>query len=176
MRYLAQLLLFLLIIGLTGCGSTRSGTQESASEQISWKTERIPTNFVLASNSFAGSVTVLYQVLADCSGANCTPAKAELIFSRQSSSNALYLSNRNLSIEADSEHYEWEGIEHKRIYETQRVGGLIKSVSLKWEQLVQIATAVRVSGNLAGENFEWTYENRAPLRQLLSRVKSNQAD
>lgn len=171
MRCLAQLVIILMLLWLTGCASSQTGAQ-----QFSWQTERMPTNFVIASSSFAGSVTVLYQVIADCIGPNCTPDEAELIFSRQSSSNALYLSNTNLSIKAGNEQFVWEGIERERIYENQRVGGLIKSVTLKWEELVQIATAVYVSGNLAGENFEWEYQNRKPLRQFLSKVESHQSN
>lgn len=173
MRCLSIGLTFLLIILLGSCSSTKPNRQETAGRTLTWKTDRTPANFVHSSNSLTGSVTVLYQVQAHCTGINCIPDTAELTFSRQSSSNTLYLSSRNLSIQAGKENYEWKGIERTDIYETQPVGGIIKNVTLEWDQLVQIATAYQVTGNLAGQNFTWTYENREPLRTLLSEVKSN---
>lgn len=176
MRLLSFGLTFLFIFLLGGCGSSKSGTQDAAGQSLTWKTKRIPANFVLSSNSFTGPVRIYYQLRAQCNSTNCKPTQAQLTFSRQSNTNTLYLSNRNLSIQAGKENYEWKGVERTNIYETQAVGGIIKNVTLEWDQFVQIATAHDVSGNLAGENFKWTYENRAPLRTLLSKIESNSAN
>lgn len=172
MRFSSFILILLLLYLSVGCAST----QDASSGDFTFKTKTVPANFGLSSNSYSGTVTVLYQAQAKCEGVNCVPDQVELLFRRESSFNTLYLNNRNLTIRAGNQSYEWKEAYRPNINETQRVVGVIKSVILDWDQFVQIATSYDVTGNLAGENFKWTYENRAPLRTLLSEIESKNAN
>src|SRR5699024_6565436 len=115
---------------------------------------------------------VQYRARAQCKGANCVPEKAQLSFFVESGANSLYLSNRNLSIEADGKSYEWREREWTNIYDSPPVLGLIKLVILNRDELIQLANAQEVHGVLSGQRFKWSHQNRKPLRELVAEMES----
>jgi hypothetical protein len=51
--------------------------------------------------------------------------------------------------------------------------GRIIAVILKKSELKQIAKSKNVKGTLAGEQFRWSFNNRKPLRLLVSKLKKS---
>ena len=149
------------------CASSKVGSQKST-----FKTKVTETNFSINSNGLANPAKVSYQVRAQCEGSNCIPDEAQLSFHLRSGTNKVYLSNRNLTIQVEEETYNWPGREWSNIYNSPPVLGVIKTITLDWNTLTTIAKAQEVTGNLAGQSFEWTHKNREPIRAIVSEAES----
>lgn len=176
MRYLSVCLLCLVFVWFEGCASTKPGpgNSQDAGQKSTFKTELITANFSISGGGLSTPVPIQYRARAQCKGVECIPEKAELSFFLEPGPNTVYLDDRTLSIEANGESYYWQGQDWTNIYHSPPVLGLIKMVRLKQDELVQIANARKVTGVLAGQNFEWTYQNRAPLRKMIAEMKSTE--
>jgi len=176
MRYLSLYMVFLLAVWLaTGCASSRPARNQKshANQKLKFTTGIITANFGYKSGQLSEPEEIQYLVHAQCKGTNCMPDKAELSFYIQTGRNIVYMNDRDLSIHAGNKDYYWSGIEWSNIYESPPVFGLIKTVTLKQDQLTQIANSQKVTGNLAGQEFKWSYKNREPIRTLLENMKSH---
>lgn len=157
----------LLLCLLLGCATSRPNGVAS------FKTDLHPIDIKTSGNGLAGDLAQFYyQLQADCEGENCTPKEAELTFSLTTGSTDLYLSNHNISIQADDKQFEWKHKQWINIENSPPVSGTIISVTLDFEALKTIATADTVTGLLASYPFKWSYKNRKPLRTLLEQIKN----
>ena len=174
MRPLSLYLLCLIFVCFEGCASTQPGNDNTqpTDQQSTFSTSLHSASFSFSSGGLSTPIPVQYRAQARCKGANCIPEKAQLSFFLEPGPNTVYLSNRNLSIEADGKSYDWREREWANIYDSPPVLGLIKLVTLNQDELTQLANAQKVSGVLSGQHFKWSYPNREPLRKMVSEMKS----
>jgi hypothetical protein len=174
MRYLMISLLFLMGLALAGCATSRSAKKkrQKKTHKKSFSTSMVRANFSLKGDDLGNHTPIYYQVLSRCKSADCHSPKTMLSFSLEPGPNTVFLSERSLTIHADSEKYHWHRHTWQDIRQTPPVYGEIISVRLKKPQLKHIAESKKVSGILAGIDFKWSHKNRKPIRSLLKKLKN----
>lgn len=165
LRQITLTLLLLTGFGLAGCATSRMTKYEK-----SFKTDLTRANFSFNSSGLGSHIPIFYQVQVHCKEADCSTPEIALSFSLQSGSNDIYLNDLDLDIYTDGQDYHWPSNDNQRITHSPPVNGRFRTVSLTKEQLRHIAGNEKVKGNLAGNQFKWTYENRKPLRSLLKKL------
>lgn len=156
-----------ILIVSAACATTN---QKRDNNDGDYSTGVIPTNFQLDSSSLADDIDILYRVKVHVDDENGTRQNAELTFQIRSGSNKIYLKSRSLSMTAGNKSFDWPGREWSNVYNSPPVMGIITTVKLEYSDLVTIANASEVTGNLAGQNFEWSYQNREPIRDLIEKI------
>lgn len=169
--------LIVLIVGiaLAGCGSgTRALVESEYNDNrnvTTYEAKRITIGFDGGGmGTYGGRQNIELRVSASCEGQQCRPSAVKVLFYTNSST-PLYISDRSVVFEADSETYEWEkNPNERRATETGRVVGKIVEVTMTPEQLVQFARAERVNGQLGSIRFNLSFNKRKPLRMLAQRI------
>lgn len=177
MRYPLTTHLVLLIILMAGCATSHSGQRHSVSEyKSSFDTGLNTADLKFENRSLFASVRFKFQVLAQCTGPGCTPDEARLAFFIVPGQTSIYLYDLSLIIYAGEEKYKWLGPDLHDVNNRTMAFGLVKSVPLNKKMLYQIAKNTDVSGNFAGQEFVWSYENREPIRNLLANMRLPEAE
>ena len=164
---LVKISLFAAIIFLSACTATKNHGAEQSAE---FTTSLVPANFKLENSSLAEPAELLYRVDIRLNSESDIPEKARLTFHLRPGSNTVYLQSRALSLTAGGETFDWPGREWRNIYDSPPVRGRITTVRLSYDDLAKIANSKAVEGNLSGQNFEWSYQNREPIRQLIAKI------
>lgn len=168
-KNIIQYTLYAALIFFSGC-ATSNQTEDNITE---YDTDVVPAKFSFDSSSLADDAAILYRVQVHSGEKNEAPTKAELSFLVRPGSNDLYLKSRTLSIQANGHSYKWPGREWIDVFQSPPLRGIITTVRLSYDDLGAIANTREVKGNLGGQNFEWSYESREPIRNLMSRVNSH---
>lgn len=164
-----RIVLCTALIYLAGCAASNPGAN---TDKASYATKAIPVKFSMNSMSFLDDVRIYYHVQVYESNENTEPDNAELIFRIRPGSDKLYLKSRSLNIIANGKTFEWPGREWYDISYAPAINGTITTVKMGYEDLVTIAEATKVEGNLGGQNFDWPYKSREPMRQFIKHVNS----
>lgn len=174
MRYLTVILLLSMGLLVTNCSTSEPLilTQKKPNYAKSFKTRLVRANFSYALGGLGNSAAIQYQAQTSCKNATCGSPKTILSFYLLSGSNEVRIGNhRNLSIKAGDKSYHWSRQNSANVqYGYASLSGRIAAVSISKSVLKQIAESKNVSGELAGQHFQWTYRNRKPLRALLQKV------
>jgi hypothetical protein len=173
MRYLKISGVLWIAFALAGCAS--SGASRVSAHRTPTKstfvTKNILTNFTYSTGGLGGNTPISYQLRAQCKGRKCVPKNINLSFFLQSGSNTVTISSFNLSIQAGKKSYHWRERSWRNIRNATPVVGKIMTVTLSPQQLKQIAESKKVTGALAGLSFQWSYTNRAPMREMLEKME-----
>lgn len=148
-RRLAPLALAITI--LVGCGGTKSMVSYNAgANQTRFDTGTMTVAQATSGAGYGSQTSVVMQVTAQCSGADCTPKRAALSFFVQGSSD-LSLSNRSISIEADGTTFAGgKRASWNRVTDSRQAEGRIAKITLPLADLDTIANAGTVKGSLGG--------------------------
>ncbi len=177
MRYPLTASLVLLIILIAGCATSHSGQEDGASEEkINFDTGLNVADLRFQNNSLFDPVSFKFRVLAQCNGPDCIPDEAQLEFFVVPGQTRVVLYDLSLTINAGEEKYQWLGPDLNYIGGGTSAVGLVKSVPLDKKMLHQIAENINLLGNFAGQEFEWSYENREPIRKLLADMRFTEAE
>lgn len=173
MRCLSIILLCSMILLMTNCATSGSSTpaQKNQTFAKTFKTGDIHANFRLNSAGLGRTIPILYQVKAYCADIRCKAAKAVLSFYLGGSGSGIYISNRNLSIQAGDLSYHWSPKISGTMRSTTSAGGRIVAAVLTKSELQQIAESKKVTVTLVGNHYTWSYSNRKPLRMLVQKLK-----
>ena len=166
---ITKLALCTVLLFSAGCASSNLST---STEQEGYGTEAIPAKFRLNSSSLLDDVKIYYHVQVFEENRDARPDSAELIFRIRPGSNQVYLKSRSLNITANDKTLDWPGREWYDISYAPAVKGTITTVKVDYDDLVTIAEAVKVKGSLGGQNFDWPYKSREPMRQFIAQVNS----
>ncbi len=174
-----QSLFFLLVaVLLAGCGTgtrTLVDTEYNDNRNVTtYESRRISIGLEGGGmGTYGGRKSIELRARASCDGQKCRPSEVVVQFYTDGTT-PLYISDRSVTFEADSESYEWEkNPNERRATETGRVVGKIVEVTMTPEQLVQLARAERVSGMLGSIRFNLSFNKRKPLRMLAQRVSGD---
>lgn len=158
-----------VVICIAGCATTNSSVETN---KEGYATDAIPAKFGLDSSSLLDDIGIYYRVQVLEGDEEAEPDKAKLIFQIRPGPNKVFLKSRSLNISANGKYFEWPGREWYDITDSPALSGTITSVELGYDDLVMIAEAPRVEGNLGGQNFDWSYQSREPMRQFIAQVNA----
>ena len=158
-----------VLMFLSACSTAK---QQAAERSSDFTTGLVPANFKLDNSSLADPAELLYRVDVRLNREDELPQKIKLTFHLRPGSNTVYLQSRSLSLTAGHKTFDWPKKEWTNIYNSPPVRGRITTVILSYDDLAKIAGSDTVEGNLSGQNFDWSYQNREPIRQLIAKVDS----
>lgn len=166
---ITKIVLSIVFICLVGCATSNPSADTN---ETGYATNAIPANFGMDSSSLLDDVGIYYRVQVFESKEANEPDKSELIFQIRPGSDKVYLRSRSLYITANGETFEWPGREWQDISDAPEIKGTITAVNLGYDDLVTIAEAAKVEGNLGGQTFDWPYESRETIRQFIAQVNA----
>lgn len=142
----------LLAVGCAGSGSVASYDTEE--NQTRFDTGTMTVGQVSSGGGFASQTDIVMRATAKCTGRDCTPERASLIFSVQSTSE-FALPSRSLTITADGREFSGgRASDWSRQRDIDRVEGRLAKVTLPLSDLAAIANANEVDGSLGNLSLD----------------------
>lgn len=118
-----------------------------------YETGRMTVARAGSGGNFASQTSIGMRVTSECSGRECVPEQAQMVFTAEGQSD-FALSSRKLTITTDSQTYEWGKAESwNRVGDTGRVQGRIVSVTLPLSDLQAIAQSSSIEGTLGNKSL-----------------------
>lgn len=148
---------------------------DSESNQTAYRTAEYIVSEVSGSN-YGSTVSITLQAIARCRGANCTPNKAQLVFTSEGSGR-LSLSGVSGEIVGDGARVSWNNAEANPDFANLAadaivdVTGQFAVVDLPMHRLRQIATASSLTGSIGGRPLTLGPDVRSGLQKLLKKAK-----
>lgn len=177
MRYSFISYLVLLFILIAGCATSHSVQENGPSEnKSSFDTGKKMADLNFKKNSLLDPLRIKFQVSAECTGPDCTPDEAQLDFFVVPGPTKVVLRDLSLTLNAGQVIYQWNGPKWDYVEDAPVALGLLKSVTLDKKMLQQIAGNEDIFGDLGGQGFKWSYENREPIRELLADMQFSGAE
>lgn len=174
---LSSVLFALLVAGGCAGGQEVTVSYNSESNRTTYKTTDYTVSSVSGSD-YGSSKSIAMQAIARCQGVNCTPNRAQLVFTSEGSQR-LSLSDVSGEITSDGTEITWSNAEANPDFANLsddtiiEVTGKFAVVDLKTYQLRQIATASSLSGSIGGQPLSLGPNVQAGLRKLLEKVKQS---
>lgn len=166
---------FLLCVLFIGCGMQSREVVRAEYDRgknvTTYQTHKIKISKIDWQTVHGRSRSLRFQARAACLGQSCTPNRFTFTF-YTSGPDPIYLSDRDVTLRADGEKWEWERKLNRKVTESAPIIGRIVEIQLSQQQLSRLAEAEQVEGVLGSAPFELTFEERSPLRMLLKKVSS----
>lgn len=110
------------------------------------------------------------RVVGQCAGEQCAPSDYTIIFGKDGFQ-PVQLQSRDIALSIGSETMSWEDPQSRSVDQGSTIrSGTFARVDLTAEQLSTLASVSNVRGSVGDVGFSISYEERAPLRALLSRL------
>ncbi len=169
MRIAAAFCLFAL---LAGCASTSQPVTErynALSNETTYRTRAISLGALFEGHGIDSGMRVDLEARASCPGEQCTPDLVWLSFEAVNPKTNIQIGNSAVTMRADEQLYRWTEREGKLAeQDVTYVRGTFVRVRLTLPELRQVATAEHVAGTVGPESFSLSYDDRMPLRRLLT--------
>ena len=169
-----RLLLLSVAFVIAGCATSSQPVEvkyEKASEQTTYLTDEMRLGGVEATSGLSRDNRYYIQIEASCSGEDCTPAQYTLSFVKEGTQ-PIKLTGRDVALTVGTETLQWSDPQNRRVSQTSVIrNGTFARVKVSPEQLVTIGSVSEVSGTVGNINFDIPHQNRAPIRELLSRLE-----
>lgn len=174
---LLRALLGLLAIG--GCAGTRGGqtvtvSYDSESNQTTYSAIEYAA-FKVSGSEYGSTVSITMQAVAPCRGANCTPDRAQLVFTSEGSER-LSLSGVSGEIVGDGTRITWSDAEANPDFASLAenaivdITGRFAVVDLPVHRPRQIATASALTGSIGGQSLALGSDVQSGLQKLLGKA------
>lgn len=159
---------------LVGCVTTSSSVNVSYDEdsrRTVYETAEFDLDGVDLVSGITESVELYARVRGECIGKDCTPGTYTLIFGKEGRK-PVRIEGRNVSLSVGSETITWEDPQNRRTDQRIEIrSGSFARVDVSSQQLSTLASVSQVEGAIGGTRFRMSYEERAPLRELLGRLQ-----
>jgi len=179
----SRLLFSLFVIAfLAGCGGGQVATvsYDSEANRSLYETKRYDVS-TISGSGYGSTGTVRMRVVGQCTGINCTPNVAQLVFGIDGSER-LSLSDVSGRIIADETVVRWSSTEANRGFAGTREGEVVEvlgefaTVEVDLNQLQAMATATSLEGSLGGQSLDLDADVQSGLRTLLQKMRQNRPD
>ena len=177
MRPMRTLLLgvFWILCGLmVGCATTSQPvtvSYDTDSGRTVYETTQMQLGDIDVATGLSKEIEFQVQAVGECRGQDCAPSKYELAFAKRGTQ-PVQLRGRDVSLEIGTETITWDDPQNREVDRGTKIrSGTFARVELTSKQLSTLAGASEVTGTVGGLRFELPYEEREPLRTLLSRIE-----
>lgn len=164
---------------LVGCATTSEPvavSYDTASDQTVYETGGMQLGDVDVATGLTKKVEFQVRVVGECRGKDCAPTRYRLEFGKRGAQ-PVQLPGRNVSLQIGTETITWRDPQNREVDRgTQIRSGTFARVDLTPKQLSTLANASDVDGTVGGIRFELPYEEREPLRRLLSRLEKTESE
>lgn len=118
-----------------------------------YETGRLTVAQAGSGGNFASQASLRMQVTSVCSGRECVPDQAQMVFSVDSQSD-FSISSRRLTIETDNQTFEWGQEESwNRVGDMRTSQGRILSITLPLSDVEAIAQSTSIEGSLGDKTL-----------------------
>ena len=179
MRSSLQGISWILLLGLlAGCATTSRPvvvSYDAEAGRTVYETDQMKLGDMDLATGLTKEVEFQVRVVGECRGRDCAPSQYQLAFGKRGTQ-SIRLPGRDVSLEIGTETITWADPQNRQIGQRTKIrSGTFARVGLTAKQLSTLANASNVDGTVGGVRFELPYEERAPLRTLLSRLKETES-
>jgi hypothetical protein len=170
MRHLALLALCALV--LTGCGASSSVQQTTDDGQAALRTRAIPLYENTSSSMTLRSAQAPIQLsaLSRCLDANCTEGGAYLVLRSTRGVNSGTIDYTPVILLVDGQRFEWPELDRTVVDQRQATGEFLR-LAMDITKLRSVAFATDVKLNLGSSEFDISYSERGPMRELIAQLQ-----
>lgn len=158
---------------LAGCATSSEPVRvayDAASNQTTYQTSQMQLSDIEMTSGLQKQNRFYVQVLGQCSGQDCVPSKYRMRFIKQGPQ-SVRLGGRDVSLTIGTETISWEDPQTRETTQTTTIrSGTFARIEMSSGQLATVGGVSNVSGSVGGTDFTIPYDNRAPIRSLLSRL------
>jgi len=169
----------ILLALMAGCATSSQPvaiSYEASSDRTVYETEDMELGDVDLATGLTKEIQLLVRVVGECRGKDCAPSQYQLAFGKRGPQ-PIQLPGRDVSLQVGTETITWSDPQNRRIEQRTEIrSGTFARVDLTAKQLSTLANVSDVDGTVGGVRFELPYEERAPLRSLLSRLEETGAE
>ena len=165
-----------LLVGCATSSEPVAVSYDTASEQTVYETGGMQLGDIDIATGLTRQIEFQVHVVGACQGKDCAPTRYELEFGKRGPQ-PVQLPGRDVSLQIGSETITWRDPQNREVDRgTQIRSGTFARVDLTPKQLSTLANASDVDGTVGGIRFELSYEEREPLRRLLSRLEKTESE
>lgn len=166
---------WILLLGLlAGCATTSQPvavSYDAEAGQTVYETDQMQLGDMDLATGLTKQIEFQVHVVGECRGRNCAPSQYQLAFGKRGAQ-PIRLPGRDVSLQIGTETITWADPQNREVDQRTEIrSGTFARVGLTAKQLSTLANASDVNGTVGGVRFELPYEERAPLRMLLSRLE-----
>lgn len=173
-RGLSALVIGALIVSLAGCATTSepvSVIYKPSSDRTTYRTERVRLDAEDVTSGLQQDVQFFVQVVGTCRGNECAPRTYSLKFIK-GGTQPIRLGGREIRLEVGTETITWDDPQTRDAGNMSEIrGGTFVTVEVSTKQLATIGSVSEVSGSMGSTSFDLSYDRRAPIRTLISKIE-----
>lgn len=178
MRSSFRVVCWILLGLLTGCATTSQPvavSYDTEAGQTVYETDQMELGDVDLATGLTKQSELEAHVVGECRGRDCAPSQYQLAFGKRGTQ-PIRLPGRDVSLQIGTETITWTDPQNREVDQRTEIrSGTFARVTLTPKQLSTLANASDVDGTVGGVRFELPYEERAPLRTLLSRLERTES-
>ena len=164
-----------ILLGLlAGCATTSrpvAVSYDAEADRTVYETDQMQLGDVDLATGLTKQIELEAHVVGECRGRDCAPSQYQLAFGKRGAQ-PIRLPGRDVSLRIGTETITWTDPQNREVDQRTEIrSGTFARVDLTAKQLSTLANASDVNGTVGGVRFELPYEERAPLRTLLSRLE-----
>lgn len=173
---LVVVLLSFLVLGCATSSAPVEVSYDTSENQRSFQTQKMPLQDVRLTSGLSKQPRFYLQIEGNCSGEDCKPREFRLNIIKEGME-SIEISGRDLTLTVGTETLEWEDPQNREVSQTVTIrdGSLVK-VNISRQQLVTLGSVSNVHGTVGGTSFSVSHEDRAPIRNLVSRLESDDSE
>lgn len=175
LRRTVSILLLVTLGGLLlfGCASSSQPVEtayNASANKTTYRTGQMRLSDIEMSTGMQKQNRFYVQVVGQCMGKDCIPSEFTVNFIKQGPQ-SVTLGGRDVTMTIGSETITWEDPQTRDVNQTTTIrSGVFAKIGVSSGQLSTIGAVSSVSGSVGGADFTIPYDNRAPIRTLLSRL------
>jgi len=175
MRSSLQGVFWIWLLGLlAGCATTSrpvAVSYDADAGRTVYETDQMQLGDMDVATGLTKKVEFQVRVVGECRGRDCAPSQYQLAFGKKGAQ-PIRLPGRDVSLQIGTETMTWADPQNREVDQRTEIrSGTFARVGLTAKQLSTLANASDVHGSIGGVRFDLPYEERAPLRTLLSRLE-----
>lgn len=175
LRRTVSILLLATLGGLVffGCATSSQSVEtayDSSSNKTTYRTGQMRLSDIEMSTGIQKQNRFYVQVVGQCMGKDCIPSEFTVNFIKQGPQ-SVTLGGRDVSLTIGSETITWEDPQTRDVNQTTKIrSGTFAKIGVSGGQLSTIGAVTSVTGSVGGADFTIPYDNRSPIRALLSQL------
>lgn len=170
-NFLSLLLGIFLIVGCATSSEPVRVSYEAESNQTVYQTEQMRLSDLQLTSGLQKQNRYYVQVKGQCLGQDCAPSEYTVRFIKEGTQ-SVKLVGRDITLTVGTETITWSDPQTRERSQTATIrSGTFAEVDVSSGQLSTIGGVSKVRGTVGTAEFTIPYDNREPVRTLLSRVK-----
>lgn len=159
---------------LSGCATSSEPVEEmydDTANRTIYRTSKIRLSDIQMTAGIQKQNRFYMRVVGRCSGQKCTPSEYSIHFIKQGTQ-SVTLGGRDISLTIGTETITWDDPQTRDVNQTTTIrSGIFAKIQVSSGQLSTIGAVSEVTGSVGGTGFEIPYENRSPIRALMSQLE-----